>query len=143
MVLLILVIIPTGVMAIDTVTEGSPIHDKHNHLVWVTITWIDDTGNGVNFALTKSYYDGWISVVDTNPGGTAPTDNYDIELQNSDGIDILNGELYDRDTSNSERVRLTAAAPNNGMPTLVIPDGSQDVSGATGTITLVIFTEER
>lgn len=45
--------------------------------------------------------DGWVTRVVTNPGSTAPTDNYDIAL-NDTGGDIMQGALNDRDTANTE-----------------------------------------
>jgi hypothetical protein len=47
--------------------------------------------------------DGRIICVDTNPGATAPQANYNISLKNDDGIDVFEGYLDNRHTSNSER----------------------------------------
>lgn len=41
----------------------------------------------------------------TNPGSTAPTDNYDITITDEDGVDIFGGSLANRDTANSEQAR--------------------------------------
>lgn len=48
--------------------------------------------------------DGYVFLVITNPDGTtAPTDGYDITLTDSDGVDVMGGELADRDETNSEQ----------------------------------------
>lgn len=48
---------------------------------------------------------GWsVQMVTTDPGATAPTDNYDFELLDGDGVDVMGGELYNRDTAVSEQV---------------------------------------
>ncbi len=47
---------------------------------------------------------GRISRVSTNPGGTAPTVNYDIQLKDEDGIDVMKGALTNRHNANSEMV---------------------------------------
>ena len=48
--------------------------------------------------------DGYVFLVVTNPSGvTAPTDAYDITLTDSDGVDVMGGELADRSDSNSEQ----------------------------------------
>lgn len=39
----------------------------------------------------------------TNPGATAPTDNYDITLEDADGADRLQGVGANRDTANTEQ----------------------------------------
>ncbi len=48
---------------------------------------------------------GFLMKAVTDPGSTAPTDNYDITIKDkSDGLaDALNGTLVDRDTANTEQ----------------------------------------
>lgn len=80
----------------------------------VTITYVGfDTVKYVQWAWTSDA-SGDVSGTDTvalsgvplrwvtNPGSTAPTDDYDITVLDDDGIDIANGGLADRDTSNTE-----------------------------------------
>lgn len=48
---------------------------------------------------------GFIVRAVTIPDGTdAPTDNYDIVVNDSDGLDVMAGALANRDTANSEQV---------------------------------------
>lgn len=39
----------------------------------------------------------------TDPGSTAPTDNYDITIEDEYGVDVFGGSLTNRDTANSEQ----------------------------------------
>jgi hypothetical protein len=70
----------------------------------------------------------------TNPGAVAPTDNYDITISNADGIDLAATQLTDRDTANSEAVKITTIQCVNGDVTLAIANNS--VNSATGVIRL-------
>ena len=63
----------------------------------------------------------------TNPGGTAPTANYDITLPNGDAIDLLQSLGANRHTSNTEEVAIVEGA------TTVNPEISW---GDTATLTL-------
>jgi len=60
----------------------------------------------------------------TNPSATAPTSNYDIVINDVDGIDIAAGGLANRHTSNSEHF---------------IPGGDADPGAAfNGALSLVV-----
>jgi hypothetical protein len=69
-------------------------------------------------AVARHHIDGEIVCVDTNPGGTAPSDDYDPGIKNSLGIDIMGGELDDRDEALAER-----AYPSHvvGQTTYIVP----------------------
>ena len=79
-------------------------------LVKVLITWLADSGTA---AVTETAFDA-TDTVDilgrycilglTDPGTTAPTANYDIEILDEYGIDIFGGALTNRDAANSEQV---------------------------------------
>lgn len=62
--------------------------------------------------------DGEVKKFVTNPGSAAPTDNYDITLVDEDGLDVAEGQLANRDTTNSEavypykEVSLTGSVPS-------------------------------
>jgi len=76
---------------------------------------------------------GLVMMVETDPGTPAPLDNYDITLTTATGVDIMGGNLVDRDTADTERARpavggLSYSAPAYGRLTLNI--SGNDVSGA-------------
>ena len=49
---------------------------------------------------------GKLLFLETNPGGTAPTSNYDITVEDADGHDVLEGVGANRHTSNTEKVSI-------------------------------------
>lgn len=68
-------------------------------VIW---TWTSDASGDVNGTDTKALSGRAIRFV-TNPGATAPTDNYDVVVNDSDGADVAAGCLADRDTANTEQ----------------------------------------
>jgi hypothetical protein len=85
---------------------------------------------------------GYIIKVVTDPGATAPTDNYDITLVDATtGADLLGGEGANRDTANSEEAvpKIGSAYAANFAPvafTLNLTGNS--VNSATGTVYVYI-----
>ncbi len=87
--------------------------------VW-QVNYTTHASAGTFTAITDTDITGWILLVETDPGSTAPDDNYDITLKNVNGRDIMGGSLTDRDTSNTE-----AALPlQNGNYTAVFNEGT-------------------
>ena len=97
-----------------TITMSAPFADgsQDNKIV---ISWTSATGGAVSAAIAATFaaaqpwngpkpekIKGFIVRVVTNPGGTAPTDNYDLTLVDEDGVDVASGNLADRDQTNSE-----------------------------------------
>lgn len=84
---------------------------------------------------------GMVLAVETNPGTTAPTDNYDITLTDADGADIMGTALMNRDTSNTEITCPTlgyqSKAPAAGALTVNVTNNS--VNNAT--VKIRIFTQ--
>lgn len=85
---------------------------------------------------------GWfLYAIETNPGATAPTDDYDVTLEDQDGLDILGTAGTNRDTANTEIAMPTLSA----MPTMApVPDGdltlkvaNNAVAAAVGVIRLI------
>lgn len=88
--------------AAGTITESySKI--SSNITVW-TFTCTADASDG-SFPATASSRDieGYVIMVVTDPGATAPTDDYDITLTDTNDVDIMGGELANRDTANTEQ----------------------------------------
>lgn len=74
--------------------------------------------------------------ITTDPGATAPTDNWDLTVENGDSVDILGGNGLNRDTANTEH-----AAPASGFP---MPFGDQltvkvENAGAEKTLTVYLY----
>lgn len=78
----------------------------------------------------------------TDPGATAPTDNYDITLLDGNGLDVLQGVGANRDTANTEAAPIvftgTSVHPvvdESDVLTLTIANNA--VNSATITVTLI------
>lgn len=69
----------------------------------VTFTWLSDDAAGTASGTTKPI-SGVILRAVTDPGETAPTDDYDIVVNDANGVDVMAAALADRDTANTEQV---------------------------------------
>lgn len=70
----------------------------------VKFAWTSDASGNAT-ATTANAYSGAIERLVTVPDGTtAPTDNYDVAVNDEDGTDVLMGAGADRDTTNTEQV---------------------------------------
>ncbi len=69
-----------------------------------TLTGDDTDGSFPATALPK--FSGKLLTLETNPGATEPTDDYDLTLVDGDGLDRLQGVGVDRDTTTSEEVAI-------------------------------------
>ena len=130
-----ILLIATTVFAAGTVTESGPEKIKGlkgNYVL--TLTCTADASDGSFPSTATRVINGFVYLVKTNPGTTAPTDNYDITLTDEDGVDIMNGELADRDSSDTECAvpeidGLPATYPVDGTLTLAISNNSVNSAG--------------
>ena len=89
---------------------------SESRITKAVIDWVaDDTDGSVpatDFAATDmgKIFGKFCILGVTDPGATAPTDNYDIEILDEYGADIFGGNLLDRDTANAEQ-----AVPSIGL----------------------------
>lgn len=104
----------------------------------VTLAWTSDGSGAATQAITLR---GTILRVVTNPGATAPTDNYDLTAPDADGVDVFGGQGANRDTANSEHFcpglpladgTTTSTAPIsvNGEITLTIANAGASKEGS-------------
>jgi len=94
---------PTGAWAAGTITETwTAIGDRDYVLKFTCVADASD-GSFPSHETVKAV-DGWVYLITTDPGSPAPTDDYDIVIKDSEGVDISGGMLANRDTSNSEQV---------------------------------------
>ena len=104
-----------------TVTITYPV--SHLPIKMVEWTWVSDASGDVSGTDTGELNGMALRWV-TNPGSTAPTDDYDITVLDEDGVDIASGGLGNRDTSDSEQF---------------IPGGDADPGAAfNGKLSLVV-----
>ena len=131
----VIIIAPTIALAAGSVSQTwQPVTDD---VTVLTFSWTADSSNGsVPATATVSDVDAFVFMVVTNPGTTAPTDDYDITLTDEDGVDIMGGNLADRDEANSEQAVLTVTRFVSGTLTLNITNNS--VNSATGTVAVYL-----
>ena len=111
--------------------------------VIITLSWTADAiaatvpSTTIQGALIKGFY---LYSAETNPGNAvAPTDNYDIVINDADGLDIAGSLLLNRDTANTEIINIGTSG--HGYPivrgdlTFVLSNNA--VNSATGTCILV------
>ncbi len=79
------------------------VHTTLGNIRKLVFTCTGDSSDGSfpNTELPK--FEGRLLALETNPGTTAPTDNYDITIEDADGHDVLEGVGADRDTANTEK----------------------------------------
>ncbi len=78
----------------------------------ITFSWTSDDTTGAVTGSTTDTINGLVYGLKTNPGSTAPTDNYDITVTDADGLDVLGGVGADRDTANTEYAAAKDGAGN-------------------------------
>ena len=119
--------------------------EKQRTIRKLAISWTADDATGSIPKLTISNVGGYVIKVVTDPGATAPTDNYDIALEGDTDttVDHFAGALQNRDTANTECAY--PAASGAATPVWLDPSLSYKVSlsgnvvnSATGTITLYL-----
>jgi len=126
-----------------TVTFGkidTPYAGTHG-LVKVEINWVADSGDGSVpdgvFDATKTIrlLGRYCVLAVTDPGPVAPTDNYDITIEDEYGCDIFGGQLSNRDGANSEQALPNIGGAYGGRPcagVLTFKLANNSVHSATG-----------
>jgi hypothetical protein len=118
--------------------------------LYVLFTWIGNATGGGQVPSTSSSpsfgetYSGCVFAIETNPGSPAPTDDYDITLTDTDGVDLLGGQGANRDTATSEMVLAKvgsafACAPTHSAFTFNL--SGNIVNSATGTAKIYIYED--
>ena len=69
------------------------------------ISYVTASSGGTFTVITDHDINGWILKVQTDPGATAPTGDYDIDLDDANGEDIMGGALEDRSATVTESSR--------------------------------------
>lgn len=79
--------------------------DKRGPISVITLTCTADAADAsYPETVLATKISGKLLALETNPGATAPTDNYDIALDDAEGHDVLEGKGANRDTANTEKV---------------------------------------
>jgi hypothetical protein len=75
----------------------------------LVVDFVADAANGSVPDTVLPTIEGRLFELHTNPGAVAPTDNYDLTLEDAEAIDRLQGLGANRDTANTEAVPLVYA----------------------------------
>lgn len=145
--ILLVLLMPAMAFSVGTGTYTTSYNPdqatNYKHKV-LTVSITDDTA-GTTVALAENDVLGYLLCsMETNPGSTAPTDDYDIVVNTAGGADLLGGAGANRDTANTEIAYPTvdattgqkACVPINGALSLVLSGNS--VNNATTVIKLFL-----
>lgn len=95
----------TGSSMTFTYDDGSDGAGVFGGIKRILVDWVSDSATGAVSGTSRKIVGELIKGV-TDPGTPAPTDNYDINITDEDGVDVLAAckkGLADRDTANSEQ----------------------------------------
>ncbi len=98
----LILLIPIFVYSQGSITETVDDYTGEGVKI-INLEWTS-TGGSVSSTATVEPVDGFVFRVVTVPGTPAPKPLYDITLTDSDGFDILDGQLLNRHASNTEQV---------------------------------------
>lgn len=102
------VLVPALAFAAESCTQTAEVINAKTGLKKVTFAWVSSATGTVTCATNSqvtAFLKGlYIVRVVTNPGATAPTDDWDATITDADGVDMMGGVLANRDTTNSEEV---------------------------------------
>ena len=80
--------------------------ETHGSVKKVRILWISGSGGDIGEVdgTSTEYYSGQVLMFVTDPQAAAPTADYDVEIRDGDGVDILAGAGADRSATVTEYV---------------------------------------
>lgn len=105
--------------------------EVYGSLKKIRFVWTSDASGNADKATTRAY-NGVIERLVTIPGsgGTQPTDDYDVELVDEDGVDVLMGAGHDRSNADIEQVLASAlGCVANDTLTLQVSNAGNAKSG--------------
>lgn len=106
--------------------------EEYTHITKITWTWTSSSGGAASEATTQSFT-GSLERLVTVPagGGSAPTDNYDIVVNDGDGVDALLGAGANRDTANTEQVGASSLGIVAGSTLTLVVSNAGDTKAGT------------
>lgn len=90
-------------------------HDDSRTVKCLILAWTCSAGGAVSAIPTVKKISGVLLRVTTIPTD-GPTDNYDVTLEDEDGIDVLQGFGANRDTTNAETITPLISTTLSGNP---------------------------
>ena len=123
----------------------SIVHTRNGSIGRIVATCTADAAAATFPATALPPFSGRILALRTNPGATAPTDNYDITLVDDDGVDRLQGVGANRATATSQEAAVvysgTAIHPPVAFDeTLTLTLAGNSVNSAVTVVAIVYST---
>lgn len=117
-------------------------HKSFGTIRRLVVDWTADAADASVPSLAIPPIEGRILALETNPGGTAPTDNYDITLNDAEGGDRLCGVGSNRDTANTELAAVVFSSTSVHPPVsidevLTLAISGNAVNSATGRVVIL------
>lgn len=121
-----------------TLTE----HKAFGQVRRLVVDFVADAADGTIPNLALPSIEGTLLALETNPGATAPTDNWDIVANSGEGADRLCGAGSNRDTANSELAAVVFSGTSVHPPvsideTLTLAISGNAVNSATGRVVIL------
>ena len=91
-----------------TATEWASDYRSVKRIKWA---WVSAADGTCTSTASSEAYDGQVIALLTDPGSTAPTDNYDIVVNDADGHDVLAGQGANRHTTTTQWVLHSDSTP--------------------------------
>ena len=138
--LLALLLFTTSAYAADSLSES--VVRVTTTQTQVTLTCVADTDG--SFSETTDWpLQGYLVLAQSDPGTVTPTADYDIAINNADGVDLMGGAMDDRGYTPTERARPKVSnsygpVAVNGPVTVVWTGNTAD--SAEVVITLYYYT---
>lgn len=120
-----------GTCTVSEASAGSPMVRA------ITYSCTGDASTGSIPATSSPAIFGWVFKVVTIPGTPSPTNLYDITLTDSNGIDVLSGQLADRSSTSPEEVKIG----NYVSGTLTLNINNQSVASAAIRVIVYYYIE--
>lgn len=133
----ILVLLPVSALATGSCTLS---YDGKYPVETITFSCTADAAAATFPNKTTKALRGFILIIETDPGTTGPTDNYDIVYNTSSGVDVMGGACAKRDTSNTERAVPALSGWVDGTLTQVVTNNA--VNSATFTSKIVYWRQD-
>ncbi len=144
LILLVLLVYLTPVWALapsaGTVTSQShkTVGRDANIKIW-QVGYTTHVSAGTFTLVTDQDINGWILLVETDPGSTAPTPDYDITIKNDNGYDLMGGALTNRHTTATERTRPLIGSVYEPVETVGKLTISVSAAGNSKTAEIIIY----
>ena len=104
--------------AIISYTRTTETFGEESRKSKFVVSWTSATGGAGTLSIPDM--NGWLIKIVTDPGATAPTDDYDITLVDENSADALQSLGLNRDTANTESTYMFVS----GAPTPIYLSGT-------------------